>query len=471
MERITLVIRSSKATGSVKLRFRLRDGRDIDVTHKSEIVADLIDLMKFNVDGTKKERVSVFNEELELLIRREKEVMRQAYHTIRDKGLAIDGEMFEEEIDKINHPEKYTDRAASSKTFYEMAEEYLKKRELAEPHARSLKTLFRAVSRYEGFVGATDKARRKFTFDINKVTKEDIEDFADYLRNEHELAEEFPAIFEKLTASYPASLKDGNHAIQQRGRNTVIKQMTRLKSLFTFFREQGYCNNDPFRGVEIGTETVGTPYYITLEERNQIAEADLKIAFDGLDDKEKEEITLPLDTLIAQRDVFVFQCCIGCRVGDLLRLTERNIHDSMLVYTPHKTKDEGKDAVQARVPLIDRAVKLIDKYRGADKKGRLFPFISAQKYNEAIKAVFTLAGVTRDVEIYNSITGLFELTPINQVASSHLARRTFVGNLYFSTPDPSLIGKMSGHVDGSKAFKRYRKIEDETLKKVVKGLE
>jgi hypothetical protein len=26
---------------------------------------------------------------------------------------------------------------------------------------------------------------------------------------------------------------------------------------------------------------------------------------------------------------------------------------------------------------------------------------------------------------------------------------------------------MSGHVEGSKAFKRYRKIEDETLKEVI----
>ena len=57
--------------------------------------------------------------------------------------------------------------------------------------------------------------------------------------------------------------------------------------------------------------------------------------------------------------------------------------------------------------------------------------------------------------------------PIDTVASSHLARRTFIGNAYFKVADPNLIGKMSGHVDGSRAFKRYRKIEDETLKSVI----
>jgi hypothetical protein len=48
-----------------------------------------------------------------------------------------------------------------------------------------------------------------------------------------------------------------------------------------------------------------------------------------------------------------------------------------------------------------------------------------------------------------------------------LARRTFVGNAYFKVHDPNLIGKMSGHVEGSKAFKRYRRIEDSTLKEVI----
>ena len=78
-----------------------------------------------------------------------------------------------------------------------------------------------------------------------------------------------------------------------------------------------------------------------------------------------------------------------------------------------------------------------------------------------------MAEVTRNVEIRNALTGENEIRPINEIASSHLARRTFVGNAYFKVSDPNLIGKMSGHVDGSKAFKRYRKIEDETLKKVI----
>lgn len=51
--------------------------------------------------------------------------------------------------------------------------------------------------------------------------------------------------------------------------------------------------------------------------------------------------------------------------------------------------------------------------------------------------------------------------PVNEIASSHLARRTFIGNLYKKVKDPDLIGSMSGHVEGSRAFARYRAIDDE----------
>ena len=69
--------------------------------------------------------------------------------------------------------------------------------------------------------------------------------------------------------------------------------------------------------------------------------------------------------------------------------------------------------------------------------------------------------------IRNAKTGENEQVAIDTVASSHLARRTFIGNAYFKVSDPNLMGRMSGHVDGSRAFQRYRNIEDETLKSVI----
>lgn len=378
---------------------------------------------------------------------------------------AMQKDWLKDVIDRINHPERYEVKKKAL-SFYELAEEYITKRQLAESHARVYRVLVRAAARYEGFVRAMEPSRN-FAWNIDTVTRTDVEDFAEYLRNENELAEEHKRLFAKLIASYPPSVKAGNQKIEERGENTVIKMKTRLKSLFSFFIEEGYTSNRPFDGIKIGTAKVGTPIYITISERNQIADADLTKIWAGMNKEEKKPARMPLETLLEQRDIFVFQCLIGCRVGDLLKLTERHIHDGILVYTPHKTKDDGEEAMQARVPLHPKALALIEKYRGTDRKGRLFPFITPQRYNDAIKVIFTMAGVTRDVEIRNPRTGENEIVPINTIASSHLARRTFIGNAYFKVQDPNLIGKMSGHVEGSEAFKRYRKIEDDTLKNII----
>ncbi len=363
-------------------------------------------------------------------------------------------------VDRYVHPEWFKEQEEAPKSFYELSEEYLSKKTFSVYHINNIRVMVRAVLRYEGFIRLTDKERKDFVFDINAVTREDVEDFRDYLRNEKELADEYPKVFAKLLKNYPACLMTNRNYIQAKGENAVIKLMKKLKAFFTWLNENDITKNRPFEGVKIGTEQAGTPIYITNDERNTIASAVLK----GKDGKESKHLE-------TQRDIFIFQCLIGCRVGDLMKLTPSHITGNMLTYTPHKTKNEGEHTFTARVPLIEEALRLIEKYRGVDKQGRLFPFISQQRYNDAIKVIFTQAGITRDVEVLNALTKEVEIKPINEVASSHMARKTFIGNLYLHVQDPNLIGQMSGHVEGSKAFKRYRKIEDSTLQDVIKNLE
>lgn len=359
------------------------------------------------------------------------------------------GDWLKKVVEKHLHPERYQ-QESSKKSMYDLWEEYLFKKNLSNGRIRGIRVLIRAIARYEGFIRATEKDRKDFVFDINKVTKDDIGDFMDYLRNEENLSNEYRHIFKVLLERYPSNIEKGKSEIKGRGENTVITLMKKLKAFFNWLYESDKTSNRPFDGFKIGTEKYGTPYYISVDERNLIART-----------------PMPTKHLETQRDIFIFHCFVGCRVSDLIKLTKANITEGILTYTPHKTKDEGEQAVVARVPLHENAVKLIDKYRGTDKKGRLFPFISPQKYNDAIKEIFTIAGITRSVEIRNARTGEMEVCPINEIASSHIARRTFVGNAYRKVSDPNIIGKMSGHVEGSKAFSRYRNIEDETLKNVI----
>ena len=68
MERVTIFLRTTKKEGNIKLRFRLRDGREVDLYHKSTIRAELKDLAKFDENGNIKPKVSVFNQELNMAI-------------------------------------------------------------------------------------------------------------------------------------------------------------------------------------------------------------------------------------------------------------------------------------------------------------------------------------------------------------------------------------------------------------------
>lgn len=367
-------------------------------------------------------------------------------------------------IDRYLHPEKYQlQDDAKDLTLYTLAETYLTQKQFSYDHTKGFRVLVRAVARYEGFrrYEASSVVERrnlsevladdeKFKFDPETVTRDDIEDFRDYLRNEKELSSKYNRLFKVMLENYPANIKSGYHEIEGRGDNAIIKLMKKLKAFFGWLYDTGRITNKPFDGIKIGSEKYGKPYYLTKEERNKI-----------------EQTKMPTAHLEVQRDIFVFHCFVGCRVSDLRKLTERNIVNGVLSYTPHKTKDDGTTSVVAKVPLHPKAMELINKYRGKDKQGRLFPFISDQKYNDAIKQIFTIAGITRNVEVRNALTGEMEIRPINELASSHIARRTFVGIAYKQVADPNIIGKMSGHVEGSKAFVRYRDIDDDMLKDVI----
>jgi len=48
-----------------------------------------------------------------------------------------------------------------------------------------------------------------------------------------------------------------------------------------------------------------------------------------------------------------------------------------------------------------------------------------------------------------------------------MARMTFIGNIYRKVKDPNLVSALSGHKEGSKAFLRYRDIDEEMKKDLV----
>lgn len=353
----------------------------------------------------------------------------------------------------------------NGKTFFDWFEDFIKDhgKSLSEGRIKRYRVVERLFGRYQGFIRATESERKDFTLDIDTMDKDLIEDFFDYIVNEKALSEEYPNIFEKLVIENPVQRNDRKQVIGERGAHVMETYEKVVRTFFKWLLEQRATTNYPFVGVKIETRKYGTPYYLTLDERNAIADADLSECYKAF--KAQGYSLYPLETLETQRDIFIFQCCVGCRVGDLYTFKPTNVFGGFLTYIPDKTLRENLRNV--RVPLNGRASSLVAKYQGKDKEGRLFPFISKDKYNECIKEIVMICGIDRVITKPNSITGEDEQHPIWEVASSHMARRTFIGNLYKQVKDPNIIGKMSGHVEGSKAFARYRDIDDDITKEAV----
>ncbi len=447
MATVKTVVRTNRKNIEVNVRFRMSDGRSTQLFHCSEIKVNpnlwdsKNDCIKARavIDTEEKNRIN------RSVIAR-KQLLLDVYELNRSQ-MELTSEMLEHLVDEALHPEKYQ---KPKDNFFDLMNLYLEKRRLSETREKKFLVLVRALKRYELFYQIYNN-KPEFKLSIETVNSDTIKDFENFFRNEHLLYKEYAYMY-KLIPSV-VNTKQKNPKPQPRGNNTICALLGKLRAFYNWCNGQEITTNRPFKKYDGVAERYGKPYYISLEERNLIADYDLS----------------KYPYLEVQRDIFIFQCLIGCRVSDLLNMTKANIIDDAIEYIPHKTKNENPDIVN--VPLNDRAKSLVKKYEGTDNRGRLFPFISAQKYNDSIKEIFLRCGVNRSVTILNPTTGKEEKRPINEIASSHLARRTFVGNLYKKVKDPNLVGALSGHKEGSKAFARYRDIDADMKKDLVKMLE
>ena len=359
----------------------------------------------------------------------------------------VDAEWLNEMLDRYHHPNNYktTEQIAleSKPTFQQLLDEFLLKHKLSEVRRKNFRVICRAMMRYELFVRATKRGQKSFTLDIDTTTADTLHDMWEFFENEHTYYETYPAIYEQI----PEKRKP-----KPRGQNTLIDCFCRIRTFFLWCYGKKKTKNRPFDEFHIEECVYGTPIYITLEERDKIIETNLS----------------DNPYLETQRDIFIFQSLIGCRIGDLYRMTKKNVINGAIEYIPRKTK-EG-NPVTVRVPLNDKALSILEKYKIVEDD-KILPFTYEQDYNEAIKEIFTLAGVTRIVTILNPLTREEEKRPINEVASSHMARRTFIGNIYKKVKDPNLVSTLSGHKEGSKAFNRYREIDEDMKRELVSMLD
>lgn len=154
--------------------------------------------------------------------------------------------------------------------------------------------------------------------------------------------------------------------------------------------------------------------------------------------KKIEEADLPSDKLQNARKWLLLGCLVGQRGGDLLRITENNfiIHKNRHVIELQQQKT-GKHVV---IPILEETQELLSN--------GMPHYISIQKFNEYIKEVCMLSGLTESIrgfkfdnEKKRKVKGVF---PKHELITSHVCRRSFATNLHGVLPTP-LIMQITGH--------------------------
>lgn len=452
MKLIFLIRKKTKSTDfetQVPVYVRIREGRKFDRWIPTRIMVNP------NLWDSKEECIKkrvVCDEKMRQHVDGEVKNLRRFIEDGYEKERnLIDAEWPNNIVDRYYHPEDYIEESIEERhyTLLELFDIFLDKHKLSEVRKKNFRVIKRVLQRYELFL-QIKKRNKKFFLDVDTMTSDDLVDMKEFFRTEYQYADEeneHYKHYKKLFTLVPESREPS-----PRGENTLVDYFNKIRTFFRWCYDYGYTTNRPFDKFKVGSAVYGTPIYINLDERNKL------YAYDFSDNPRLER----------QRDIFVFQTLIGCRVGDLYRLTKANIVDGAVEYIPDKTIESNPKTLN--VPLNSIAKEIVNKYK--DIPGdKLFPFVAEQQYNEDIKTILKAAGIDRMVTVLNPLTRKEEQHPIYDVASSHMARRTFIGNLYKKVKDPNLVGALSGHKEGSKAFARYRDIDDEMKKDLVSLLD
>ena len=413
------------------LYFRLRDkGVDLKVRSSIEVLADYWDNDTLSYRRTKK----VPSKEQKLV----KAFVQSILTALNEQydSATVDVVWMKDVIDKCTNPVE--EQKPSFTTIASRMEQYITNHTMSPRSALTYKPTIKKLQRYEVYKREIE-GMEDFAFYSESARPEDYLDFREYVINEYIHYREHPEFYQQFNlGAYPP---------RQLSSTQIIGIMHQLRIVGHWCIKMGFTTNRSCDAFTIPAAVHGTPFYLTIEERDKVFNADLS---------NKPELKV-------YRDLFIFQSMVGCRVGDLFSFTQDNIVGDMLQYLPHKTMQ--KRSVTVSVPLGTKAMEILKRYKG--KQEKLLPTKQVYQYNEGIRAVLRECGINRMVTILDTVTGKEVQKPICEVATSHMARRNFIGNLYKKVKDPELVSSMTGHVNGSRAFARYREIDEETKVNLV----
>ena len=158
------------------------------------------------------------------------------------------------------------------------------------------------------------------------------------------------------------------------------------------------------------------------------------------------------------KDWFLLLCWTGCRYSDLNKLNKGNVQNGCFHFQQQKTGNV------VTIPIHPVVQSILDKYQ------EIIPQpIDNRRFNESVKEVARLAGITERVKMFRIIGGKRETIEYQkwQLISSHTGRRSFATNSFLDGVPPLTIMSITGHKTEA-AFLRYIRVSSEEHAKLMK---
>ncbi len=208
--------------------------------------------------------------------------------------------------------------------------------------------------------------------------------------------------------------------------NSISKDIKQIKTVCTDARDKGYTINEQVLSKKFNAPTEAT-LFVTITE----------------DEIKRIKLFKGADYLQNARDWLIIGCWTGCRVGDLMQLTNNNI-----LITPKGQKfiryTQSKTNKQVDIPIHSDIQEVLDRLGNFPRP------ISDQRFNDWIKDVCKsdpvnlkelVHGTRQNPDTHLKEVGTFEKW---QLIRSHTCRRSFATNHYNKLPN-KLIMAVTGH--------------------------
>lgn len=432
MEKITFHYTPRK-DGKVKVRYRLRDGREVQICHCSDIETTVGNIEKFDPSGFVKGNIRIYDAELADSLRKEHDLMLRAYAIMKENHLDLTSEVFEREIQALKNPGESARK--KNQTTIGRFRQYLadQKRDglIGEARGKHIDVVIDKMERHLQIVGKSSIIPQDFT-------DRDILDFRNFLFEEYSYVEKYPKQYENV--------KERNRPKARLSMNTVASQLKMVQAFFTYLENRDEIVKSPFRRLGNTREKImktkyDEPIYLHKDELMKVISTEVP--------------TMLQDT----KDAFLVQCAFGCRVSDFQKMGMQTIAVSddgipYIHYIPQKTADAQTDNKEIQTPIVRFAFDIIKR------TGFNFPILrnlyGTAGYNANIRYLLQVCKIARQVPQYNEETKQNDYTPLYRVGSSKLCRKTYV-DLTSKFKIDLYAGGM--HAEGSTAVNRYTKLE------------